>query len=86
MSLEYWLVDVESGNAQGCYLSLDDALRAAEIEAHSQPVQTLSLLGMRSPERTLQNERNPATEQHVFVRFDLGLTQEQSQPPPLDET
>ena len=38
MSVEYWLIDSESGNAQGCYLSLNDALRAAEIESQGQRI------------------------------------------------
>ena len=75
MSLEYWLVDAESGNAQGCYLTLDEALRAAEFEAESQPVQSLRLLGMTSDEPTLQNEGDSETSPRLFVRFNIGLTQ-----------
>jgi len=75
MSVEYWLIDTESGNAQGCYLSLDDVLRAAETEADSQPVRALAVLGMTSHERRLPSERTPEAKQRVFVRFDLGLTQ-----------
>ena len=61
MSVEYWLIDAESGNAQGCYLSLDDALRAAEIEVEAQgaPIQSLKLLGMRSHRREPQGRRSP---------------------------
>jgi len=72
--VEYWLIDAESGNAQGCYLSLDDALRAAEIEAASQSIDTLSLLAMRSHERQPQRDRSPEPEQRLFVRLDLGIT------------
>jgi hypothetical protein len=33
--MEYWVIDVESGNGQGCYDSMNEALRAvaAEIRA-----------------------------------------------------
>lgn len=72
MSVEYWLVDAESGNAQGCYLTLDAALRAAEIELEGLPVTTLNLLAMRSHKRQPQNERSPEPRQRLFVRFDLG--------------
>ncbi len=74
MSVEYWLIDTESGNAQGCYLSLDDALHAAEIEVEAHPLQTLSLLGMRSHARAVQSQRSPEPKRRLFVRFDLGLT------------
>ena len=65
-------MDAESGNAQGCYLSLDDALRAAEIELEGWPATTLNLLGMRSQKRQPQSERGPEPRQRLFVRFDLG--------------
>ena len=74
MGVEYWLIDSESGNAQGCYLSLDDALLAAEVEAQGPAPQPLSLLGMRSPERVSHGEREPQPAQRLFVRFDLGVT------------
>ena len=75
MSVEYWLIDAENGNAQGCYLSLDDALRAAEIEVEAQgaPIQSLKLLGMRSHRREPQGHRSPEPAQRVSVRFDLGI-------------
>ena len=76
MSVEYWLIDAESGNAQGCYMSLADALEAAEIEIQDRPLQALSLLGMNSRVRTVQTERAPELKQRLFVRLDLGLTQE----------
>lgn len=72
--MEYWLIDSDTGNAQGCYLSLGDALRAAEIEADGQAIETLSLLGMRSHEREPRNGRDPESAQRLFVRFDLGIT------------
>ena len=76
VSVEYWLVDAETGNAQGCYLSLDDALQAAEIELEGRPATTLNLLGMRTHTRQPERERSPEPRQRLFVRFDLGLTQE----------
>lgn len=74
MSVEYWLIDSQTGKAQGCYLSLDDALRAAEIESGDQPAPGLSLLGMRSHKREPHSDRAPEPAQRLFVRFDLGLT------------
>lgn len=79
MSVEYWLVDAESGKAQGCYASLGDALEAAESEVRDQPLHTLSLLAMRSRARTARTERAPEPKQRLFVRLDLGLTQESKQ-------
>ena len=76
MSVEYWLIDSDSGNAQGCYLSLEDALLAAELEGAGQATHTLSLLGMTSHDRTPQSERGPEPAQRLFVRFDLGTTPE----------
>lgn len=76
MSVEYWLIDAESGNAQGCYMSLADALEAAEIEIQDQPLHTLSLLGMRSQARAARTEHAAEPKQRLFVRLDLGLTQE----------
>jgi len=79
MSVEYWLIDAESGNAQGCYLSMGDALQAAEIEIQDRPLQTLSLLGMRSHVRSSPTERIPEPKQRLFVRLELGLTHEHEQ-------
>ena len=76
MSVEYWLIDAESGNAQGCYLSLADALEAAEVEIQDQPLHALSLLGMRSHARSARTEHAAEPKQRLFVRLDLGLTQE----------
>jgi hypothetical protein len=75
MSVEYWLIDAESGTAQGCYLSLDDALQAAELELKGYGAETLSLLAMRSRKREPESERSPEPKQRVFVRFELGLTE-----------
>ena len=72
--MEYWLIDSESGKAQGCYLSLDEALRAAEIESQGQAFPSLSLLGMRSHKREPHSDRTPEPPQRLIVRFDLELT------------
>ena len=82
--MEYWLIDSDSGNAQGCYLSLDEALLAAELEGAGQATQTLSLLGMTSHDRTPQSERGAEPAQRLFVRFDLGITAEDAIPRSLD--
>lgn len=74
MSIEYWLIDSASGNAQGCYTSLEDALKAAEIEADGKAIEPLSLLGMRSHKREPHTGRRPEPAQRLFVRFDLGFT------------
>jgi hypothetical protein len=79
MSVEYWLIDAESGNAQGCYMSLADALEAAETEIQDKPLHTLSLLGMSSHARSARTERAPEPKQRLFVRLDLGLTQDSEQ-------
>ena len=74
--MEYWLLDAQSGNAQGCYPSLDEALHAAEIELDGQPNSTFSLLAMRSGKRDPQTKRRPEPKRRVSVRFDLDVTQE----------
>jgi hypothetical protein len=74
VSVEYWLIDSDSGNAQGCYLSLADALQAAELELEGQAIESLSLLGMRSHKREPKSERSPEPRHRLFVRFDLDIT------------
>jgi hypothetical protein len=74
--VEYWLVDAESGNAQGCYLSLDDALQAAEMELKGESGKALSVLAMRESEPEAGPEGSPETSGRLFVRFALGTTDE----------
>ena len=73
--MEYWLVDVETGNAQGCYESIDDALEAIELEARDRPtVDRLTLLAMRTQVR--QHAAGQALpEQRAFVQLRIGLSE-----------
>ncbi len=75
--MEYWLVDAESGNAHGCYLTLHDALEAAETQAAGQSVDTLRLLAMTKHERAPQSQRGVEPKRRAFVRFDLGMIKEE---------
>lgn len=74
--MEYWLIDTESGNSQGCYRSLDEALHAAEAEVEAQTVGSLSdlsLLATRSRGRLPQSERTPELKRLAFVHLKLGF-------------
>ena len=68
--MEYWLIDTASGHAQGCYLNLDDALLAAEVEVQNPEHRPLSVLCVRSVPRESLSTRTALSEP-VFVRWDV---------------
>lgn len=44
--VEYWLIDIETGNGQGCYGSTDQALRAVVDEIQANGGQHMDTLGL----------------------------------------
>ena len=72
--MEYWLIDVESGNGQGCYDSVDEALRAvaSEIQANGgQPIDALGLIAMGGYEGGRELSRGKALVERALRRYPL---------------
>jgi len=44
--MEYWLIDIDTGNGQGCYSNTDQALRAVVDEIRANDGQSIEALGL----------------------------------------
>ena len=70
--MEYWLIDIESGNGQGCYRSVDEALRAVveEIQANGgQVIDELGLIAMGGYEGGREIGRGKKLVQRALQRY-----------------
>jgi len=68
------LIDVDSGNGQGCYGSVDEALRAVvkEIQANGgQPIDELGLIVMGGYEGGREIGRGRALVERALQRYPL---------------
>jgi len=73
--VEYWLIDVESGNGQGCYGNIDEALRAVvdEIQANGgQPLNTLGLIAIGGYEGGREISRGRELAKRALLRYPLS--------------
>ena len=73
--MEYWLIDVDTGNAQGCYDSLDDALEAIEVEDREQrPTDRLAVLATKTTARHDADDAPAAPRRRAFIQLAVGMS------------